>query len=301
MIELIASSRYLAGTMGALEVTIYKDGVKTNPASAGTVTVKDALGATLSSGAAVIVGGHGNNASGMLRYTPSAAAVALVNKLTVTWADVVIGTDPAVTLTTRAEVVGDLLFTEAEARAYDGGALADQNLYPDALIRTGHDLIADAFEGILGFSLGRRYYLEIVSSDGGQLVRLVRPYVHTVRTIEERALGSRTYTAWSATARDSVFSHSWGMLEREGDVFLPGIHRYRIGYEAGKEIAGELRRAGLMVLRNQLVRSNIPSRALFQTTEQGQFRLAVAGDKEHWFGLPDVDAVLARHREAIAW
>lgn len=301
MIELISSSRYLAGTLGALEITIYKDGTKTNPASAGTVTVKDALGVTLSSGAAIIVGGNGHNASGMLRYVPSAAAVADVNRLTVTWANVVLGTDPAITLTSRHEVVGDLLFTEAEARAYDGGALADQNLYPDALIRTGHDLIADAFEAILGFGLGRRYYVETLSSDGGQLLRLVRPYVHSVRSIEERALGSRTYTAWSSIARDSVFVHSWGMLEREGDVFLPGVQRYRIGYEAGKEIAGELRRAGLMVLRNQLVRSNIPSRALFQTTEQGQFRLAVAGDNQHWFGLPDVDAVLARHREAIAW
>lgn len=294
MLELLSAGRFLAGSRATLEANIYVSGTATTPATAGTVTVKDAHGTTLSSGAATISGST-------LRYTPTAASMANVNQLTLTWADVVIGTDPAISVTTSAEAVGELLFTEAEARAFDGGALSDATLYPDAMIRRAHDLIMDAFEGVLGYPLGRRYYVETLDSEGGTLLRLSRPYVRTVRKIEERLTGSRTYQAYTQDQLDAVFANNWGLLQNERSTFQSGLQAVRVGYEAGKPIHAEIRRAGLFTVRHQLVRSNIPARALFQNTDQGQFRIAVAGDNEHWFGLPDVDAVLARHREPVAW
>ena len=294
MLEILSTGRFLAGSRATLEATIYVSGTATTPASAGTVTVKDAHGTTLSTGAATISGSN-------LRYTPTAASMANVNQLTVTWADVVIGSDPAITITTQAEAVGELLFTEAEARAFDGGALNDANLYPDSAIRRAHDLIMDAFEAILGYPLGRRYYVETLDGDGGSLLRVSRPYVRSIRQIEERLIGSRTFQAYPQTALDGVFVSQWGLLQNELTYFPRGLQTLRVGYEAGKPIHPELRRAGLFTVRHQLVRSNIPARALFQNTDQGQFRIAVAGDNQHWFGLPDVDAVLARHREAVAW
>jgi hypothetical protein len=288
----------LAGTRATLEVTVYVDGTATDPSSAGTVTVRDASGATLSSGAAVIAGGN----SGTLRYTPSAEELADVNRLRISWEGVVVDGAPAITLETAEEVVGELLFTEAEARAFDAGALSNATVYPDAAIREGHDRIMDAFEAIIGYPLGRRYQSEVLDGQGGTKARLSRGYVQAIRSVEQRSTGTQTWAAWSAGDVEAITWRRWGLIEREaGGVFASGTRNYRIEYEAGKPISLELRRAALRVLRNQLVKSNLSDRALYETNELGQFRLAVAGEGARWFGIPEVDAVLLRAQERSIW
>lgn len=299
MLEVMHDQRFLAGTTTPLEVTFYLDGTKVNPASAGTVTVRDAAGTVLSSGAAVIVGGNGHNLSGKLRYTPTAAQMANVNNLTVTWSNVVIGTDPAVTVTTRAEAVGELLFNEADARAFDAGAMADANLYPDDVIRRNHNAIMDAIQGIVRYPLGRRNYREVLDGDGSPWLRLSEPYVQGIRTVETRSV--QTWTPLTQGEMAGVIPSRWGMLTREDGYFPTGVQNVRVSYDAGKPIARELQRAGLIILRQWLVKSNIPARALFQTTEQGQFRVAVASPDGRWFGLPEADAIIARHVEPAVW
>lgn len=282
----------LAGTRATLEATVYVDGTATDPSSAGTVTVTDEDGNTVSTGAATVVGGN----TGLLRYTPTAAELASVNKLTISWAGVVVSGAPAITLTTKAEVVGDLLFTEVQARAYDNAALANTSTYPDEEIRRGHDRIMDAFETILGYPLGRRYYREVFSGDG--LSTLLLPYgeVVTVRSVATRAAGGTTWTAFTAAELADVFFEPYGLLSREVYGSFPaGRQNVRVSWEAGKEIHPEIRLAALKLLRHQLVPSALPDRALFQTTEVGQFRFATSDAKGHWFGLPDVDSVLNRH------
>lgn len=298
-LEILESPRYRAGTLGDLEITVYRDGTLNDPASAGTVTVADEDGNTLSSGAATVVGGS----SGKLRYTPTAAAMSNVNRLTITWANVVLGTDPAITLTSYAEVVGDMLFTEAEARAYDGAAMANSSTYTDDDIRRAHDRIMDAFEDILGYPLGRRYFRETLDGTDEAELRLAHPYVRSIRQVQTRTAGTTTWTTWTQTQIDDIAFKRWGLLRREtlGD-WPNGIQNVRVSYEAGKAIPPEIRRAGLIVLRNTLVASNIPDRALFETNSFGQFRLATANPERGWhFGLPEADAILNRQREMQVW
>lgn len=297
-LEIRNSPRYLAGSLGDLEVKVYRDGSLVDPASAGTVTVTDEDGNTLSSGAATVVGGG----TGLLRYTPTAAAMANVNRLTVSWASVVLGADTAITLTSYAEVVGDMLFTEAEARQFDGGSMSEANGYTDEEIRRGHDAVMDEFERILRFPLGRRYYRDVVDGTGRSKLRLPRNEVRTIRQVQKRTAGTQTWTSFTAAELLEVVSTSWGLLEREGGgEWESGTRNYRVSYEAGRPIEGAARLHALRVLRHQLVPSALPDRALFQTNELGQFRLAVAGDSGHWFGIPDVDAWLLRNRLQVIW
>lgn len=289
-LELLESPRFLAGSRADLEVTCYRDGTLTDPASAGTVTVTDEDGNVLSSGAAIVVGGS----SGQLRYQPTAAAMANVNRLTVTWADVVLGSDPAITLTTYAECVGDMLFTEAQARAYGDGGLANATTYPDDLVRRGHDRIWDAFESIVNYPLGRRYQREVL--DGGSTkLRLSKPYVRSIRAVSTRTSGTQTWTAYGSTALAGLSCRPWGLLLNELSSFPAGNQNVRVSYEAGKPIPGSLRLAALRLLRHQLVPSNISDRALYESNQLGQFRMAVADPTQfgRWFGIPDVDAALA--------
>lgn len=291
-LEIRDSPKFLAGTLADLEVTVYRDGNLVDPASAGTVTVTDADGNVLSTGAASIVG----SSSGLLRYTPTAAAMANVNQLTITWAGVVLGSDPAITLTTYGEVVGDMLFTEAQARAFGDQTLANTTKFSDGDIRRGHDLILDAFETILGYPLGRRYYRDVLSGDGSAVLMVPRSYPTTVRAISTRGYGGTTWTAFTESELAAVFAQPWGALSWESGYFPSGTQNLRVSYEAGNPIHPEIRRAALRLLRYQLVPTDLPDRALFMNNELGQIRLAVADDKNHWFGLPDVDSVLNRHR-----
>lgn len=294
-LEIGESPRFLAGSVGDLEVTCYRDGTVTDPASAGTVTVTDGDGTVLSSGAATIVGGS----TGRLRYTPTAAAMASVNRLTVTWASVVLGTDPAITLTTHAELVGQLLFTEAEARTFGDGTLANTTTYPDEAIRQAHDRLLDDFETIVGYPLGRRWRQEEFTGDGYSRFRLTIPELRSVRAAIWRDPGSSTWTSFTpAELADIAIVRRWGVIERESlGVFTDG-RRFRVSVEAGRDIPGPLRRAALIVLRNTLVPSNISARALFENNAAGQFRLAVADANVsgRWYGLPEADAALARYR-----
>lgn len=297
-LEILQSPRYLAGSLGDLETLVYRDGTLTDPASAGTVTVVDEDGNTLSSGAATVVG----SSSGTLRYTPTAAAMAQVNLLTITWASVVLGTDPAITLTTYGEVVGDMLFTEAGARAFDNAALGNATTYPDSAIRFAHDRIHDAFEGILRFPLGRRYFRETLDGEGTSKLRLDNRWIRTIRKVQTRTPGTATWTDFTADELAATQATRWGQVVREDTgVFPEGVQNVRISYEAGAPIDGDLRLAALMVLRNQLVPSNVSDRALFQTNELGQFRMAVADATQpgRWFGLPTVDAILGRLQETV--
>jgi hypothetical protein len=295
-VEHLDSPRILAGTRADLEVTVYRDGTATAPTGTGAVSVVDALGTAVSSGTWTNVG------SGVLRYTLSATETANVNELTITWAGIVFEAEAAISVTTRAEVVGDVLFTEADARAYDDAALTSAVTFPDALILAARDRIAQHFTEVLGFNLGRRYGLEVEDGDGSTELWLPKAYhLQELRSVETRASGGQTWTAFSASQLADVLVYPNGRLVRESLGTWPaGRRNIRAAYEAGNPIPAPLKRAALIVLRDQLVGSNIPNRALRQTDEIGTFDLVVAGGTfGKWFGIPAVDSVLSQYRERV--
>lgn len=295
-LELLDSPRILAGTRADIEVTVYRDGTPTAPTGTGSITVNDALGIEVASGTWENTGG------GLLRFTLTAVQTASVNRLTATWSGIVFDGEPAISVTTRHEVVGDQLFSETEARAYDGGKLADSTTYPDLTIQRARDRIADAFAHVLGFNVGRRFGLEVVDGAGGSELWLSEAYhLQTLRSVATRAAGSATWTPFTAGELADVLAYPHGLLVRETMGGWPaGRRNIRVAYEAGKGVPLELRQAGLRVLRDQLVGSNIPDRALRQNDELGSFDLVIAGGSfGKWFGIPPVDAVLQRYRERV--
>ncbi|GAB4333675.1 MAG: hypothetical protein Kow0010_20320 [Dehalococcoidia bacterium] len=295
-LDRVGSADILRGTAGVLEVVLSVDGMTTDPdpSPAPTVTVVDGDGATLSDAALATVVGGG---SGRLRVVLSPAQTAQVADLTATWSFSVAGTNQAVT--TYHHVVGDVLFTLGEARAYDGAALANSAAYADAAILAARDRIADAFAQICGIPFGARHAREVLDGDGSESVRVGSHRVLAVRSIRVR--NGATWTAFSAEELADVIVYPRGMLYRETlGTFPAGRRNVEVAYEHGLQpVPAEIRLAALRLLRDQLVKSPLDDRATSQSGEFGTFALATAGRNGSYFGLPLVDEVLNRYRERV--
>jgi hypothetical protein len=288
----------LRGTPATLEVICYVDGTAVDPTGTPTCAVVDEAGNAIASGNAVIAGGD----TGKLQFALTGTNTANVNRLTATWANVVLSGQPAITLTTREEVVGDLLFTEAAAREFDQSALTSAVSYPDATILAGRDRIAESFADVTAVAMGLHYGREVLDGDGGATLWLAANEVGSVRSIKYRDRGTATWTAFTADELADVLVSPNGRLEREIlGTFPAGRRNIAVEYEHGfQPIPEELRLAALRLLRNQLVASNIPDRALSQTDSLGTFQLAIASAQPgRWFGLPTVDSVLVRYRKRV--
>lgn len=291
-----SSPRLLAGTAATLEVTVYVDGTPTDPTGTPTCAVVDGLGAAVRNGSATIVGSN----TGKLRFALEAADLANPRRFVATWAGIVAGSN-TITLVTNHEAISEFLFSEAEARAFDNAALADVTTYPDETILGARDAIHDAFEEILAYGLGRRWDYELLDGPGGAEAWLEAQEVTALAAISTRASGGSSWADFSGAELADTLVWPNGRLLRESlGSFPAGNRNLRVSYYRGKDpIPLELKRAALTVLREHLVKSNIPARATSQTDALGTFTLSVAGRPGQWFGLPAVDSVLSRLRRRI--
>lgn len=292
-LDRVGSADILRGTAGVLEVALSMDGVATDPdaSPAPTVTVLDGAGAVLVATTAAAIVGSG---SGKLRLTLTPAQTAQVNDLTAMWTFTVGGAAQAAT--TYHRIVGDVLFTIGEARAFDGGALASTTGYPDAAILAARDRIAEAFAEICGTAFGARYAREPLDGDGSESIRVSQGRVLAVRTVRTRSAG--TWTAFTAAELADLIAYPTSLLYRETlGTFPAGRRNVEVEYEHGLQpVPAELRLAALRLLRDQLVKSPLDDRATSQAGEFGTFALATAGRNGSYFGLPLVDEVLHRYR-----
>lgn len=292
-LEIVGSPRLLAGTRGDITVRCYRDGVLTTPSGTLTFSVVDADGTAVASGTPTTT----PTEPGVITATLTAAQAASMNRLTVTWGGLVFGTEPAVSLTTQHEVVGDLLFTLAEARAFDNGAMASQVTYSDDALLRFRDAITDKFEDILGFPPGRRYRREIHDGDGGPCLWVNEHVgVTTLRAAALRTAGSSTWTALTAAELADCIVRANGEIVRETQGYwTKGTANVRVSYECSDlPIPGELRRAGLLVLRKLVVPSPIDMSVTQQVSEIGTFVYSQPGMKGSYVGIPEVDEILRR-------
>jgi hypothetical protein len=287
----------LTGTRAVLSVTLYREGVATDPDAdeTATCTIRDAAGEVVLTGNATRVGGN----SGRLTFAWTAATNTRPRKVTVTWGNIVFSDEPAIEVVQDEESVGELLFTENEARLHDDEAIEDDEVYTAAAVREKRAELQERFGEIIGVSLGLRGTREVLSGDGSRRLSLSRWPVHRVRSISVRTRGTQTWTAFTEAELADVLVERHGLIERESlGAFASGRQNIAVEYEHGLQpIPGDLRTAGLDALRMVMVPSNIPDQSLFLTTEMGQFRLAVADAmRSHWFGVPKVDSVLQHYR-----
>lgn len=287
-IEDLAGPRILAGVAGELAVTVYSDGA-TGTVTSPSVAVVDAAGETVSMGTVSVSDGRitavipaaSNDRPRVLRATWSFTMGAEIHELR-----------------TVHETVGELLFSEAEARVFDNAALNSPTYPPDTLLRM-RDQVHDAFEDVIGAGLGTRYAREEVDGTGGPELDL-RHRPARVVSVRERAFGTQTWTAYSPDDIADILILPSGAIRRESrGHFAAGRRNVAVEYEHGlSPIPLDLRRAALRLTRNLLVPSNLSDRALAETNQLGTFRIAVAGLRDGaWFGIPPVDSVLQFYRD----
>ena len=293
MLDRVRSADILRGTAGVLEVVLSVDGVPTDPdpSPGPQVTVVDAAGNVVVTPALTIAVGGG---SGKLRFIITPDRTAQGSEWLATWTFAQGGVQQSVTTSHR--VVGDVLFTLGEARACDGGALANSATYSDAAILAARDRIADAFAEICGVAFGACYASEVLDGDGSESVRVSSHRALAVRSIRIRS--GATWTALSSDELADVIVYPRGLLYRETlGTFPAGRRNVEVVYEHGiQPVPAEIRLAGLRLLRDQLVKSPLDDRATSQAGEFGTFSLATAGRSGSYFGLPLVDEVLHRYR-----
>lgn len=289
-IERTGSARILRGTAGVLEVSVSVDGTPTDPTVA-TVAVVDEAGNAVTAGAATITG----SSSGKVTSSLSPANTALVNNLIATWSLTIAGV--VETLTTYHRIVGDWLFTESEARAFDNAALASPATYPDAMLVAARDRIHESFEDVCRVAFGLSYGREVLDGSGGADLLLAANRVTAVRSIKYRTRGATTWTPLTAAELADVLVDRNGHIERETlGPFLYGRRNIAVEYEHGwQPIPEEVKRAAFWLLRDQLAGTDLPRNAISQSSEIGTFSLSVPGLRGSFYGLPQVDEVIKRY------
>jgi hypothetical protein len=290
-LDQLSSPRILRGTRADIWLATYLDGEPTAPATpAPTVSVSNQDGTVIASGTATI-----STENKRLEFTLTAAQTADANLLTATWSDVKMGSDPTIDATTYHEVCGDVLFTLPEARNHENGVMKNATTFPNWLLLEARDRIWDEFESILEYPLGGRVRRESRDGSGTTDLYLSAP-ASSVRVVSTRDSG--TWTAFTSGQRSDIIVTSGGRLIRDTMGYWPkGTLNVRVTFEAGEvPIPRALKRAALLVLRDQMNKSDIPARATSQTSEIGTFQLSTPGQRGAEFGIPAVDVVLNRMR-----
>lgn len=200
-------------------------------------------------------------------------------------------------VTETVEVIGALLFTIDEARVFEGAVLASTTTYPTATIEEARARIMEQFETICGVSFVPRYRLDVFGGDGRSTLTLSRMRVTGIRSVEARASGGVTWTAYSADDLADLSVNEWGELVRETrGVFVSGRRNLRVGYEYGYTTPPhDIKRAALQTLKYELVASNVDPRAIsisgdMTTTQLWTPGLSGRGTAIH--PLPEVDRTL---------
>lgn len=297
-LEAVGSPRILAGTRADVTVTVTRDGKRTTPTGTLTFAVVDADGTAIASGTPTTSA----TAPGVLTATLTAAQLASVNDLTITWGGIVFDSEPAVSLTSTVEVVSAFLFTLEEMRKFENAQLSDQSKFPDAMLLEARDTITAAFEEILGYRLGLQYHRDVLNGDGTDTIHVKETRnVWTLRAAATRTAGASTWTALTAGQLALCFVSGNGIITREdGNTWPLGSANVRLSYEAGATpIPGELKRAGLLVVSQQVQPWNASRRAISVSNPDGTTVFATPGIRGSYFGIPEADEVLHRLRRKV--
>lgn len=287
-------TRLLVGTPATISATWFVDGDIADP---GVVTID----ITRADGTVLVDDGatQGTGAAPRTFTLDQTNHTNLLDNLSVIWASASLGNIPA-----EVMIVGDLLFSESDARNHDKGQLSDV-VYTDADIIAARNRIWEQFEQIIGIALGSQYRRVILDGDGRRELILPDLPVTAKRSIEERLMGApisqeASWTPFPQPDFDDVILESWGNLIRETlGAFTWGRQNFRVAYEhGGQPIPHELREAALDVAVASVVPSDIDPRAQSFSDELGTIRFVTPGlTRGAYTDLPEVNEVLGRYHD----
>lgn len=214
-------------------------------------------------------------------------------------------------LRASVEIVGATLFEVADARAFDKRQLADATAFPDAAILAARTLIAERFERICKVSFIPRYRFRAISGADWFEFQLPDQPITAIRSIATRAPGASSYVPYSAAQLAALDSDLATGIVTRGSMYygtslyselrLPSL-TVQVGYEYGYAQPPEpVRRAALIAAVSQMTLTNMSERTTSWSDPSGSgtYRLATPGmGQRSWFGIPNVDAVLADYMES---
>lgn len=278
------ASRYLLRSVGeTVAVTVYSGETPTDADGPVSVEVEDHAGNV------IVPSATAANPAGAGTYSVAVPPQALLTVLTATWSGTFSGS-PA-SFTTRHEVVGGLYATPAEVRQMD--ALADVDAYPTARIYDGIDWAADVIERYTGASFVRRFAVVYLAGETATALRLGHLFPSRLLSVKSDGV-AEDVTGWGLT-EDGVLTRATGVFPYS--TVGPNVEvavEYGITETPPPDIAWAARTLARQYVVDLV--SRVPDRALSMTTEFGQVMLAQAGGPGRPTSLPEVNAVLNRHR-----
>jgi hypothetical protein len=249
-----------------------------------TVTLTHADGTSAGSGSAI----HGTGGV----YTFALAPQAELDLLSVVWSGSWSGV--AQSITSQVEIVGGLLFSVADARAFGDQTLNDTVKYPDDVIRAARERIADAFEQVCSVAFVPRYARDVLDGNGGYAIRVYHQRCNRVIAASINGVALTSGQLADITARQSGYlirnSGAWDWSFAGRNVVVA----YEHGYPSAPP---DIQRAALVLARYELVSNDISDRMIAFDSDLGQVRLSVPG-RQYPTGIPIVDATLARYDES---
>jgi hypothetical protein len=213
---------------------------------------------------------------------------------TVTWAGTIGG--KAVSVRTRIEIVGDFLFTTAEAKAFRVANATPLATVADADLMETRAAITDEFEAICGWSFVGRYRRDLFD---GPLDQLVLDRLKIQRIISVTVDGT-AYTA--PELADLIFTPA-GTLRRRTLGWFSSAYSAAIAVEyvhGWDRVPGAIKQAALKLCAAKLNPSALGSSVSSYSTPGGDTytfdpagRRIGLGDIQH-YGIPSIDSVLNR-------
>ncbi len=287
----MATLRVLRTSKATLTKTLFLDEAGTDATGNVVVTVTRLDGTAVESGNAT--GPDANH-----QYSYLFGGRDLLDELVVTWAATVSG-DAVVLDQDRLQVVGGFLFSLTEGRSADP-VLSNMTTYPTATLVEKRVRVETDAERICGQAFVPRFRRRVLDGTGHASLPTGDPWLRAVRAITVTPPGG-VAAVWSAGQLANVIPGDDGTLTLVGGWWPYGRRNVIAEYEYGLDTppvdvadVSKTHFKSLLLAR----RSPLPDRAeRIAVTDLGTVLLAQpVVDKT---GLPEVDAVYARHPPPI--
>lgn len=293
---MIRVKRQFSGSYTITETATDDDGNVLSPVAPFTVKVYDGANNLLSSHTPTCT-------AGLFSHTFTLAQLPQLDTYSIVWQGVVNGVTTQ--WTTVVELVGDFIFEIAELRNLDR-AFKDTTRYPTATLRKIRTAVEETLESVTAANVAFVPRHTRVKLDGSSpdLTRAYNPLTFggdyrglRVPNFQVREIYSLSVNGTALTTEEiDTVGVDDNMLWRSAGVSYPawpyGHRNIEIHYEHGMDRApNAITRAGLILAKEYLITSDLPTRATATSIGDQMFRLTIAG-RDGVTGIPDVDAAI---------
>jgi hypothetical protein len=260
-------TRIQQNTSALITWTAYEDGTQTD---IGTITI----GIDDQDGTEIVAAGTSvtDNADGTYEYALDDSKTGTLGRWTVTWTES--GGEDWVTY---VEIVGSVMVGEADIRTFDNSAMTSASAYSDAAIARARDNALDRLEHWTGRSWIPRFAQVKMPGTGNHSLYLndgIRQYGGSGWKTDILSIVSGSINGTAITASNVVANRLTSELIRTDGLWstapVTNPHNVTINYTYGIEHPFDgVERIVMMLIREELVASNISSRTTSITNDLG--------------------------------